>query len=136
MRPKKREGRKALGPIALFLICPAIFLAACATTPPPPVTHVVLIWLKHPHRVADRTQLVRMAHSLRMIPGVLQVEAGGSIPPLGPSVHHDFDLGVVVTFRDRSALQRYEKDPRHLEAMSHYLRPLVRHYEVYNLVAR
>jgi len=47
-----------------------------------------------------------------------------------------FDLGVVITFRDRAALQRYEKDPRHLEAMRRYLQPFVRRYETYNLTAR
>ena len=58
------------------------------------------------------------------------------VPMLAPGVDHSFDLGVVITFRDRAALQRYEKDPRHLDAMRRYLRPLVRHYEVYNLNGR
>ena len=40
---------------------------------------VVLIWLKHPESAADRAQLIRAAHSLRMIPGVL---AGAR--PVGP----------------------------------------------------
>ncbi len=98
--------------------------------------HVVLMWLRHPQRVADRDKIVHMAHSLRRIPGVLRVEAGRSIAPLGPNPPRDFDLGVVITFRDRAALQRYERDPRHLEAMQRYLKPLVRHYDVYNLIGR
>ncbi len=93
------------------------------------------MWLKHPDRSADRAQLIRAAHSLRMIPGVLRVQAGGAVPPIGPHPQ-DFDLGVVITFRDRAALQRYENDPRHVEAMRRYLRTLVRHYEVYNLTPR
>ena len=114
------------------------FLLACGTmpAPSPTVTHVVLMWLKHPGRSADRAQLIRAAHSLRMIPGVLRVEAGRAVPALPPGVDRSFDLGVVITFRDRAALQRYEKDPRHLEAMRRYLRPLVRRYEVYNLSGR
>ncbi len=135
MRLARKESWAALGPLTLLLICPAIFIAACSTTPVPPPTanQVVLIWLKHPQRAGDRVRLVRMAHSLRMIPGVLRVEAGRTVPPLGPRAHQDFDLGVVITFRDRAALQRYEKDPHHVEAMRRYLKPLVRHYEVYNL---
>ncbi len=138
MRPERRQSQTAVGPLALLLLWPAIFLAACSTTPAPPptVTHVVLLWLKHPHRAADRDKIVRMANSLRRIPGVLQVKAGRSIAPVGPHPAQDFDLGVVVTFRDRAALQRYEKDPRHLEAMRRYLDPLVRRYEVYDLVGR
>jgi Stress responsive A/B Barrel Domain len=138
MRPARRESQTALGPLALLLLWPAIFLAACSTAPmpPPTVTHVVLLWLKHTHRATDRDKIVRMAHSLRRIPGVLQVEAGRSIGLVGPNPPRDFDLGVVITFRDRAALQRYERDPRHREAMRRYLDPLVRRYEVYNLVGR
>ena len=91
------------------------------------------MWLKHPDRGADRAQLMRVARSLRMIPGVRRVEAGRTVPALPPGFDHSFDLGVVITFRDQAALQRYDKDPRHLEAMRRYLRPLVRRYEVYNL---
>ena len=76
---------------------------------------------------------VRTAHSLRMIPGVRHVETGRTVPALPPGTIRSFDLAVVITFRDRAALQRYRKDPRHLQAMRHYLRPLVRRYEVYNL---
>ncbi len=87
MRPARRESQTALGPLALLLLWPAIFLAACSTAPrpPPTVTHVVLLWLKHPHRATDRDKIVRMAHSLRRIPGVLQVEAGRSIGLVGPN---------------------------------------------------
>lgn len=134
----KKDLRPTIGSIAFLLIFPGLWLVACSTPPAPrpTVTHVVLMWLKHPHRAADRAQLIRAAQSLRMMPGVLRVETGRSILPVGPYVHRDFDLGVVITFRDRAALQRYERDPRHLEAMRHYLEPLVRHYEVYNLSTR
>jgi hypothetical protein len=122
----------------MLTICFAASFAACSTTPVPSprVTRVVLVWLKHPGNAVDRAQLIRAAHSLRMIPGVLRVETGRPVPSLGPNVDRSFDLGVLITFRDRAALQRYEKDPRHLEAMRRYLRPLVRRYEVFNLGER
>ncbi len=68
-----------------------------------------------------------------MIPGVMKVETGRSVPSLAPGADQSFDLGVVITFRDRASLRRYEKDPRHLDAMQRYLRPTVRRYEVFNL---
>ena len=116
-----------------MVIC--LFLPGCATAPgpAPSVTQVILLWLKHPERRADRAQLVRAAQSLRMIPGVRRVETSRTVPGLPPGFDQSFDLGVVVTFRDRIALQRYRKDPRHVEAIRRYLRPLVRRYEVYNL---
>ena len=135
MSSAKKESWSDFGPMALLLIFPGLCLAACLAPPPPgpPVTHVVLMWLRHPHRASDREQLVRAAHSLRMMPGVLKIETGRVIHPLPPEVRRDFDLGVVITFRDRAALLRYQRDPRHLEAMRRYLEPLVRRYEVYNL---
>ena len=134
----RKDARPGLGVVALGFVGTIFCYAGCLSPPPPPpkVIHVVLLWLKHPHRVADRAQLIRAAHSLRMIPGVLRVETGRSVPPLGPDASRDFDLAVVITFRDRAALQRYEKDPRHLEAMCRYLKPLVQRYEVHNLTDR
>jgi hypothetical protein len=144
--PEIREPKKAMKrspgnyrcPLATPVVAICFFLLGCATEPAPlpTVTHVVLMWLKHPGSGGDRAQLIRAAHSLRMIPGVTRVEATRTLPALPPGVEHNFDLGVVITFRDRFALQRYEKDPRHLEAMRRYLRPLVRRYEVYNLSGR
>lgn len=145
--PEIREAREAmkqplgkyrywLGTSAVAAICLLGFGCATTPAPAPTVTHVVLMWLKHPGSGTDRAQLIRAAHSLRMIPGVLRVETSRVVPALPPGVEHNFDLGVVITFRDRVALQRYEKDPRHLEAMRRYLRPLVRRYEVYNLSGR
>ena len=64
------------------------------------------------------------------------MQTGRTVPTLPPGADRSFDLGVVITFRDRAALQRYEKDPRHLEAMGRYLRPFVRRYEIYNSTGR
>jgi hypothetical protein len=127
-----------LGAFARLAICSSILLGACQTAPPvsSTVTRVVLIWLKHPERSGDRAQLSRAAHSLRMIPGVLRVQTGRTVPMLPSGADRSFDLGVMITFRDRAALQRYEKDPRHLEAMRRYLQSLVRRYEIYNLTGR
>ena len=55
-----------------------------------------------------------------MIPGVLRVQTGAVPAAADWSNRPDFDLGIVITFRDRAALRRYEKDPRHLEAMRRY----------------
>ncbi len=117
--------------------CLVLVSGGCSSTPAPPqpVQHIVLMWMIHPESAADRAQLLRAAHSLRMMPGVTQVETGRAVPQPSAEADRDFDLGVVVTFRDRAALQRYE-DPRHADAMQRYLQPLVRRYVVYNLGTR
>jgi len=138
MRQSGRNNCGRLDAATVLAICFAVFFAACSTipAPSPTVTRVVLVWLRHPGDPAARAQLIRVAQSLQMIPGVLRVETGRPVPGLGPDADRSFDLGVLITFRDRAALQRYEKDPHHLEAIRRYLRPLVRRYEVFNLGER
>jgi Stress responsive A/B Barrel Domain len=134
-----REHLKRSGGAGLMIaICASALCGSCTIAPERsrPPQHVVLIWLKHPRRAGDRAQLIRAAHSMRMIPGVTQVEVGRTAPELGPGVDRNFDLAVVVTFRDAAALKRYEEDPRLRAAMERYLNPLVRHYEVRDLGVR
>ena len=112
----------------------ALDLAACtATTPsvPQAVTRVVLIWLKNPSSATDRAQIIRTAQALRMMPGVAKVTTGRAAVPAA-ATDRSFDLGVIITFRDRAAYLRYERDPHHAQAIERFLRPLVQRYEVYN----
>ena len=96
----------------------------------------MLIWLKNPDRADDRIQLEHAAQSLRRLPGVVKVETRRSLPPTGRNFPRDFDLAILITFRDRMALRLYEGDPRRLEAMHRHFRSLVRRYEVHNLSDR
>lgn len=131
--------RKIIG-VGKILLALSLILASasCSTTPtaPQPVQHIILMWLERPESGADRAQLVRAARSLQMMPGVVRVETGRNVPSPNTEADRDFDLGVVITFRDKAALQRYEKNPRHTEEMQRYLKPLVRRYVVYNLGTR
>ena len=138
MKSAPESNRLAFGWIGLLVICPAVFLGACAIAlpPAPAITHVVLLWLKHPERVQDRERIEQAARNLQRLPGVVKVETRRSVPPIGHDLPEDFDLAIVITFRDRNALRLYEHDPRRLEAMRRYLRPLVRRYEVHNLSDR
>lgn len=139
LKRMSRMGKKGRLVCAAFAtLLPLFFAGACSVTPKalPPVTRVVLVWMKDPGDAAARGQVVRAARSLRMIPGVTKVETGRNVPVSGLGLDRTFDLGVMITFRNRAALQRYEKDPRHLEAMRRYLKPLVRRYEVFNIDGR
>jgi hypothetical protein len=109
-------------------------LAGCTSEPPAapqPVSRVVLIWLKNPSSATDRAQVVRAAQALRMMPGVIRVTTGRAAPLPPAATDRSFDLGVIVTFRDRAAYERFERDPRRAEQMERFLRPLVQRYETY-----
>jgi hypothetical protein len=96
------------------------------------VSHVAFIWLKRPGNIADQQLLIRAAKSFRKIRGVVRVDAGAGMPIARPGIEQPFDVGAVIVFRDRGALENYEKDPRHLVAMREILQPLAKRYVIYN----
>jgi hypothetical protein len=124
--------------IAMFLTCIALSLAPtgaqAVATRSGQVTHVMLFWLKRPGNVDDQNFLLRALRTLRRVRGVNEVRFGRPLPVYRPSVEQSFDLGVVVIFRDREALEKFERDPRREQAIDAMLRPLVRQYTVYNFV--
>ena len=124
--------------IAMFLTCIALSLAAtgaqAVATHSGQVTHVMLLWLKRPGNVDDQNYLRRALRTLRRARGVNDIRVGRPLLVDRPSVEQSFDLGVVITFRDREALEKFERDPRREQAIDAILRPLVRQYTVYNFV--
>ena len=96
------------------------------------VSHVAFIWLKRPGNVADQQSLIRASKSFRKIRGVVRVDAGAGMPVTRPGIEQSFDVGVVIVFRDRGALENFEKTPRHLAAIREVLRPLAKRYVIYN----
>ena len=124
--------------IAMFLTCIALPFAStgaqAAATRSGQITHVMLFWLKRPGNVDDQNFLRRALRTLRRARGVNDVRVGRPMLVDRPSEEQSFDLGVVMTFRDRQALEKFERDQRREQALDAMLRPLVRRYTVYNFV--
>ena len=124
--------------VALFLTCIALSLAPAGAqavaTRSGQVTHVMLFWLKRPGNVDDQNYLLRALRTLRRARGVNDMRVGRSLPLDRPSVEQSFDLGVVMTFRDREALEKFERDRQREQAINAMLGPLVHQYTVYNFV--
>jgi Stress responsive A/B Barrel Domain len=122
--------------VPIFLISLALFLSSSngqgASARSGQVTHVMLFWLKRPSNIDDQNVLLRGLRTLRRVRGVSDVRIGRPLPVDRPGVEQSFDLGVVVIFRDRSALEKFEHDPRRRGALDAILEPLVRRYIVYN----
>jgi hypothetical protein len=123
---------------AMFLICIALSLlptgAQAAAARSGRVTQVMLFWLKRPGNVDDQNYLLRALRSLRRARGVNEVRFGRPLPVHRTSLDESFDLGVVVIFRDREALEKFQRDQQPEKAIDAMLRPLVRRYTVYNFV--
>src|SRR5437763_7348280 len=124
--------------IAIFLTCIALSLvptgAQAVAIRTGQVTHVMLFWLKRPGNVDDQNFLRRGLRTLRRARGINDMRVGRPLPVDRQDVEQSFDLGVVITFRDRQALEKFERDQRREQALDAMLRPLVRRYTVYNFV--
>jgi hypothetical protein len=122
--------------VPIFLICVAFSLsssdAPAANARSGQVTHVMLFWLKRAGNVDDQNVLLRGLRTLRRFRGVNDVHVGRALPVDRPGLEQSFDLGVVVIFRDREALEKFEHDPRRGGALDAILQSLVRRYTVYN----
>jgi hypothetical protein len=94
----------------------------------------MLFWLKRPGNIDDQNVLLRGLRTLRRFRGVTDVRVGRPLPVSRPGLEQSFDLGAVVMFRDREALEKFEHDPRRRGALDAVLQPLVRQYTVYNFV--
>jgi Stress responsive A/B Barrel Domain len=125
-------------PVVIFVCCIAFSFASTGAQAAPArsgqVTHVMLFWLKRPGNVDDQNLLLRALRALRRVRGVNEVRVGRSLPVARPGLEQSFDLGAVMTFRDREALEKFERDQRRGQAIDAMLQPLVRQYIVYNFV--
>jgi hypothetical protein len=126
--------------VAIFLSCLALILsiasprAEAAAARSGQITHVMLFWLNRPGNIDDQNFLLRALRRLGRARGVTDVRVGHPLPVDRPGLEQSFDLGVVMTFRDREALEKFERDQRREQAIDSMLKPLVRQYTVYNFV--
>jgi hypothetical protein len=51
-------------------------------------------------------------------------------------VDDSFDLGLVIRFKDKAALDAYEKNPVHVKATKEVLAPNVSKLKVYDVVVK
>jgi len=122
--------RVFIGLIAMLL------LTACAgkatRTDPPTVHHMVLAWLKEPGDAEGRQRIFDVSKSFAAIPGVKRVHAGTSMPSERDIVDDSFDVGMIISFADRAAMESYLVHPTHAHAVREIIKPLVRKILVYD----
>ncbi len=114
---------------------PAPFAFATAETTPPPektVTHVVIARLKNPGDAASQEKLINASKDLAKIPGVISVRAGTPLPSKRSVVISDYDVGIVMEFKNEQALRDYDHHPDHKKAVEEILKPLVEGFVIYD----
>lgn len=101
------------------------------------VEHVVLIWLKEHNNTAQRARMIAVTRGFQKnIPGIVSISAGEVLPGNRPIVDDSFDLGLVIRFENKAALDIYEKHPVHVKAVKEVLLPLSARVVVYDYTVK
>jgi hypothetical protein len=125
----------------LFAILTALpLLAGCATAPrsasdttegisPSTIRHTVLIDLKD---AADsRTLIEEMDARLAPIPGVDHYWRGTPFRSDRPEVLTNYDVALIIDFRDARAYDAYSNDPRHVSLVREW-KPRINSLTIYD----
>jgi hypothetical protein len=131
--------------VIVMMIAAVIGVGACSRAAPTgdgvvsqfapgTVTHVVICYLKQPRDAAARRRIVEASREFARIPGVLSVQVGRVLPSTRPIVVNDYDVGLVITYKDTDAMNQYVKHPIHEKAVREVLGPLTSKVVVYDFV--
>src|SRR6187402_1872196 len=106
---------KMISPTLAAGIAISLLLSACAqrNNPQGSVSHILICYLKQPGDPVARQKIIDASKQFRTIPGVLGVEAGKVLPSTRPIVVNDYDVGLVITFKDAQAMEEYGRHPMH-----------------------
>jgi hypothetical protein len=116
--------------LSMSLMLMTLSLASCSKILYAPmyqtgsISHVVVCTLKNHGNQADRMKLIEATRELRKIAGVYDIEVGTVLPSDRPVVVSDYDVALVVFFRDESYMKKYLTDPIHLKLVKEVLEPL------------
>lgn len=124
--------------IFLLFILVVLSTQKCFQNTPEPkqsgsVQHIVFCRLNNPGDEAAKQKIFETSKSFEQIPGVLQVTVGGAISSERPVVDDSFDIGIIITCKDREALQYYLQHPLHIKATKEVLQPLVSKILIYDI---
>lgn len=96
------------------------------------IHHVVLCWLKEPGNLDHQSKIIEATKTFRDIPGVLDAQAGTTVPSNRAIVDDSFDVGILIIVADEDSLRSYLEHPVHQEAKNEILVPLVDKIVVYD----
>ena len=123
-----RAGRYLLGFCAGFLLLANTVLAEASDG----IKHIVLCWLAQP-KAENRVRVISTSMELASIPGVVDLVAGTALPGGRDIVDASFDVGVVLTFRNKQDMENYLGSEAHMSRVREVLRPLCERILVYDI---
>lgn len=132
-----RRSRFAAGAGAALLAASALAATPTAIAGEAPaasgIRHVVLCWLNEPGNPEHRRRVEQVSRELEVIPELQDLVIGAPVPSERPIVEDGFDVGLVMTFRDRAALAHYLDHPEHVRRVRETLNPLCARVQVIDI---
>ncbi len=133
--------RASSTPFVAIAALTVVFVGACASAPRTPfdsaekvpsstIRHVVLIDLKEATDVPEL--IMAMDRELAPIPGILHYWRGEPFQTGRPEVSGNYDVGLVIDFRDADAYAAYSSDPRHVGLVSAW-KPRITSLTIYDI---
>lgn len=119
--------------LLIFLTTSGAYQSIAEQSREPPLSHVVLVWLKEPGNHVAINRITEASHGFKAVPGVLSVQVGKPAPSERPIVDDSFDLGIIISFPDKAAMNRYLTHPIHRDAVHDIIKPLTRKILVYDI---
>lgn len=95
------------------------------------INHVVLCWLKD-KSPESRSKFKEAVNSLADIPEVVSVVCGDIEKSSEPVADNSFDIGFIITFKNKSDLEAYLPHPLHVKAVNDVLKPSLKKVVVYD----
>ena len=96
------------------------------------VQHVVFIWLKD-SSVENRQRIMKSSAALYEIQELETMSMGPALPSDRDIVDDSFDIGYVMTFKDKEAMERYLVHPIHKKLVEEVLKPALKKLVVYDI---
>lgn len=118
------------------LVTMALCLSGCATDSrrdtAGQVKHIEFYWLKNPTQ-RNQLKMILAALTFRDIAGVANVESGTVLTSNRIKSDSSYDVAIIVTLRDATALQYFFEDRRYKSAEIDVFRPLVKRTVMYDI---
>jgi hypothetical protein len=130
-RPDRVAGRANRITLACCLVA-CLILGLPAHAAAEAVEHIVIVWLQEPGNDDHRARIISESQVLREIPGVTGLRAGDMLPSQRPVVDSSFDVALIVSLQDASAMASYLSHPLHVKLVEETLKPLVKRIQVYD----
>jgi len=99
------------------------------------ITHVVMVWLKHPGSQKDRAAFIKASKEFNNFPGIINRHTGVVQASDRVIVDDTFDVAVTVTMKNKKALNAYLNSPKHKKILKEKIKPLVNRVVAYDFIS-